>query len=65
MSNPFDAQDAQYLVLRNEEGQHSLWPDHIAVPPGWHVVLAASDRAACTAFIESAWTDMRPRSLNA
>lgn len=63
MTNPFDAQDAQFLVLRNEEGQHSLWPQHIAVPQGWTVALPVSDRAACTAYIETHWVDMRPRSL--
>ncbi|CDG83684.1 MbtH family protein [Janthinobacterium agaricidamnosum] len=63
MSNPFDDQDAQFLVLRNDEGQHSLWPQHIAVPAGWSVVLEASQRAACAAYIESHWQDMRPLSL--
>ena len=63
MSNPFDEQDAQFLVLRNEEGQHSVWPQHIAVPAGWDVALPACDRAACTAYIERHWVDMRPRSL--
>ncbi len=63
MSNPFDDQDAQFLVLRNDEGQHSLWPQHLAVPAGWNVALEASQRAACAAYIESHWQDMRPRSL--
>jgi MbtH protein len=63
MSNPFDDQNAAFLVLVNEEGQHSLWPSFIAVPAGWEVALAATDRAACGAFIDANWTDMRPRSL--
>ncbi|HEX7863940.1 MAG TPA: MbtH family protein [Variovorax sp.] len=65
MSNPFDDKNATFLVLINEEGQHSLWPGFIAVPAGWQVALAATDRAACSAFIEANWTDMRPRSLAA
>ncbi|EJL78412.1 hypothetical protein PMI12_01195 [Variovorax sp. CF313] len=63
MSNPFDDKNATFLVLVNEEGQHSLWPSFIAVPTGWEIALAATDRAACSAFIEANWTDMRPRSL--
>ncbi|MET3379150.1 MULTISPECIES: MbtH family protein [Variovorax] len=65
MSNPFDDKNATFLVLVNEEGQHSLWPSFIEVPAGWQVALAATDRAACSAFIEANWTDMRPRSLAA
>ena len=63
MNQPFDEQQAQFLVLRNEEGQHSLWPHYIAVPAGWIVAQAATDRAACATYIETHWQDMRPRSL--
>jgi len=63
MSNPFDDKNATFLVLVNEEGQHSLWPSFIEVPAGWQVALAATDRAACSAFIEANWIGMRPRSL--
>jgi MbtH protein len=63
MSHPFDEQDAQFLVLQNDEGQHSLWPQHLAVPAGWRVALAASARADCNAYIEAHWQDMRPLSL--
>ncbi|MFS2205262.1 MbtH family protein [Variovorax sp. Varisp36] len=62
-SNPFDDKNATFLVLVNEEGQHSLWPSFIAVPTGWEIALAATDRAACSAFIEANWIGMRPRSL--
>jgi MbtH protein len=63
MSHPFDDQDGLFLVLRNDEGQHSLWPQHIAVPAGWSVALASSDRATCGAYIDTHWQDMRPSSL--
>jgi MbtH protein len=65
MTNPFEDDDKQYLVLVNDEGQHSLWPDFVAVPDGWRVALDASNRAACLAYVEQNWTDMRPRSLAA
>ncbi|MBT2335406.1 MbtH family protein [Variovorax paradoxus] len=63
MSNPFDDNNANFQVLVNDEGQHSLWPAFIAVPAGWHIALPATDRAACSAYIEAHWVDMRPRSL--
>ncbi|MFF9013822.1 MbtH family protein [Streptomyces sp. NPDC014870] len=63
MTNPFDDPDAAYKVLVNDEGQHSLWPAFAAVPDGWQVALADTDRAACLAYVEEHWTDMRPKSL--
>ncbi|MFJ8477444.1 MbtH family protein [Kitasatospora sp. NPDC094011] len=63
MTNPFDREDGTFLVLVNEEGQHSLWPSFAAVPAGWSVTLDATDRAAAVAHIEAHWTDLRPLSL--
>lgn len=72
MPNPFDDPDGRFLVLVNDEGQHSLWPVFADVPAGWTVVLGADagedgepgvDRAAALEYVEAHWTDMRPRSL--
>ncbi|WP_281730191.1 MbtH family protein [Streptomyces galbus] len=63
MSNPFENADGTFLVLVNEEGQHSLWPSFAEVPAGWTVVLGPSDRQTCLAYVEEHWTDMRPLSL--
>ncbi|MDT4990039.1 MAG: MbtH protein [Micromonosporaceae bacterium] len=63
MSNPFDDPDAEYLVLVNDEDQHSLWPVFADVPAGWRVVLDRSSRQDCLDYIEKNWTDMRPKSL--
>ncbi len=63
MSNPFEDEDARYLVLVNEENQHSLWPATITVPAGWTTAHAEDTRANCLAYIETNWTDMRPASL--
>ncbi|GGZ03792.1 protein mbtH [Streptomyces olivaceoviridis] len=63
MANPFDNEDGTFLVLVNDEGQHSLWPSFAAVPDGWRVVLDATDRASAVAYVESNWTDLRPLSL--
>lgn len=63
MTNPFEDDDAQYLVLVNEEGQHSLWPVFVDVPDGWEVAFGEGARRECLEYIESSWVDMRPRSL--
>ncbi|MDI5961996.1 MbtH family protein [Streptomyces sp. SL13] len=59
MTNPFDAPDAIFMVLVNDEGRHSLWPSFTAVPPGWEVALPVADRAGCLAYIEERRTDLR------
>lgn len=61
--NPFDDDTGSFLVLINDEEQHSLWPSFADVPAGWRVVYGEADRAACLEFIEQNWTDIRPKSL--
>lgn len=63
MSNPFDDDTAQFYVLVNDEGQHSLWPVLADVPAGWTVAYGQETRQNCLAYIEESWTDMRPKSL--
>ncbi|GEC05440.1 protein MbtH [Streptomyces spinoverrucosus] len=62
-SNPFEDPEGVYLVLVNDENQHSLWPDFVDVPAGWRVVHGPAPRQACLEYVETHWTDMRPRSL--
>ncbi|WP_447038501.1 MbtH family protein [Streptomyces sp. DSM 118878] len=63
MSNPFENPDASYFVLVNDEGQHSLWPSFVEIPAGWSTVHGADNRQACVDYIETHWTDLRPKSL--
>ncbi|MCM2423934.1 MbtH family protein [Streptomyces sp. RKAG293] len=63
MANPFENPDGSYLVLVNNEGQHSLWPAFAEVPAGWTVALAETDRQSCLDHVEEHWTDIRPLSL--
>ncbi|GLW66569.1 protein mbtH [Actinomadura rubrobrunea] len=62
-TNPFEDPEGRYLVLVNDEGQHSLWPSFADVPAGWTVVFGEDTRDACLAYVEENWTDLRPRSL--
>ncbi|MFC0531315.1 MbtH family protein [Phytohabitans kaempferiae] len=63
MTNPFDDEDGVFLVLVNDENQHSLWPEFAPVPGGWRIVHGPGDREECVTYVERNWTDMRPKSL--
>lgn len=63
MSNPFESDDQEYVVLRNDEGQFSLWPSFRDTPDGWTIVGPRGQRAECLSWIDKTWTDMRPLSL--
>ena len=53
-SNPFEDPDGTYLVLVNDEGQHSLWPSFVDVPAGWTIALGESSPR------QRAWTTSTP-----
>lgn len=63
MTNPFEIENGQFLVLINDEGQHSLWPDFVEIPAGWTSTFGPAARQSCLDYVETHWTDMRPRSL--
>lgn len=63
MVSPFDNESEDFLVLVNDENQHSLWPASIPVPGGWTTVHGPAHKDACLRFVESVWTDLRPLSL--
>ncbi|MFI0939411.1 MbtH family protein [Streptomyces sp. NPDC021020] len=60
--NPFDDPDGTFLVLVNDEDQHSLWLETLAVPAGWTVAHGPAGRQDCLDYVEANWTDIRPRS---
>ncbi|GAA3016929.1 MbtH family protein [Kitasatospora sp. NPDC058063] len=61
MTNPFEDADGRYVVLVNDQNQHSLWPNAIEVPAGWATAFGENDRQACLEYIEQNWTDLAPR----
>lgn len=63
MTNPFENPDGTYFVLENEEGQYSLWPAYIKIPAGWTIAHKEDSRQACLDWVNTHWTDMRPKSL--
>ena len=58
-----DNEEARFLVVVNHEDQHSIWPAHRELPPGWQQVGSAGSRAECLRYVAEHWTDLRPRSL--
>lgn len=62
MTSPFDDDEARFVVLANDEHQHSLWPVFADVPAGWAVVHPEDTRRSCLDYIEAHWVDLRPRS---
>jgi MbtH protein len=62
MSSLLDDPDVDFVVLVNDEHQHSLWPAPVAVPEGWTVVHGPTTKVDCLDHVRDNWTDMRPVS---
>jgi MbtH protein len=58
-----DDDGRRWVVVANDEDQHSIWEAGREPPPGWRVVGVEGRRDECLSHIENVWTDMRPRSL--
>jgi len=63
MTNPFEDETGEYRVLVNDEGQYSLWPAFREIPAGWMAVGPTGKRQECLDWINTNWSDMRPKSL--
>jgi uncharacterized protein YbdZ (MbtH family) len=63
MTNPFEDDKSEYVVVINKEEQYSLWPAFKEIPAGWSATGTRGSRQVCLEWIEQVWTDMRPKSL--
>jgi MbtH protein len=63
MTNPFDDEESEFLVLVNHERQYSLWPAYLEIPAGWAPTGPRGPRQTCIDWVDANWTDMRPASL--
>ena len=52
-----------FRVVINHEEQYSIWPVYRENPPGWRNAGKEGSQEECLAYIEEAWTDMRPLSI--
>jgi MbtH protein len=55
--------DDRFSVVVNDEEQYSIWPAHKKPPAGWRALGFQGSREMVLAYIEGAWTDMRPLSV--
>ncbi|NJM07249.1 MbtH family protein [Candidatus Gracilibacteria bacterium] len=56
-------EEQRYKVVMNHEEQYSIWPADRENALGWTDVGVVGTKEECLAYIETVWTDMRPRSL--
>jgi MbtH protein len=49
--DPFET----YVVVRNERGDHSVWPTVKSVPAGWSALDFSGSRSECLDWIEAHW----------
>lgn len=52
----FDDESAVFLVVVNDEGQYSIWPQGREIPAGWRDAGFAGSKADCVAHIDATWT---------
>jgi MbtH protein len=53
----------RYVAVINDEEQYSIWPAHREIPSGWSDAGFAGAKSDCLSWIDTVWTDMRPKSL--
>ncbi|ENX35677.1 hypothetical protein F889_00752 [Acinetobacter colistiniresistens] len=58
--NPFDNEKLSFFVLKNVQGEFSLWPEFHALPAGWEVQLGPDTRSECIRYVEQHWKSINP-----
>ncbi|HEY9287015.1 MAG TPA: MbtH family protein [Candidatus Dormibacteraeota bacterium] len=48
--------DEEYVVVKNHEGQYSVWPSYRPLPLGWRAEGTQGSRELCLDRIEEIWT---------
>ncbi|MFD8396075.1 MbtH family protein [Streptomyces sp. NPDC059680] len=56
----FDDDERRFAVVRNDRGQHSIWPVDRTAPAGWRQTGFTGVRSDCLTHIAQAWTGLRP-----
>jgi MbtH protein len=49
-----------FVIVVNDRGQYSIWPQAKDVPAGWRVTGVPGSDEDCLARIAEEWTDIRP-----
>jgi MbtH protein len=53
----------QFVVVKNGEGQYSIWAADRPIPAGWASQGKSGTKEECLSYIREVWTDMAPASL--
>ena len=59
----FDDESIPFVIIINEQQQHSIWQETLTVPAGWSPIQEPMSRQKCMNWLERNWTDLRPQSL--
>jgi MbtH protein len=59
----FMKNEIQMKVVVNQQNQYSIWLADRDNPLGWSDAGTVGPNEDCLAYIEEAWTDMRPLNL--
>lgn len=52
-----------FYILRNAQGQFSLWPQQCLLPAGWDVVCQPQSQASCQQWLEAHWRTLTPANF--
>lgn len=55
--------EPDYVVVVNDEEQYSIWRSDRELPAGWQADGPARSKDECLTYIDTVWTDMRPRCV--
>lgn len=58
-----DHDTKQYLAIKNDDGQYSLWPATKPIPSGWRPTAIQGDAETCKKLVDQEWRDMRPAHM--
>src|SRR5262249_42149008 len=50
----------RYTVVKNIQGQYSLWPADKTIPRGWEDTKQVGTQEECLSYVKAHWCDMRP-----
>lgn len=65
MTESGDREDTTiYIVVENDQGQYSIWPQGRELPLGWRDVGFHGLKEECLRYIEEIWTDMRRPAIS-
>ena len=61
--NGLSMSDDAFVVVVNDEGQHSIWPAPRPVPRGWREAGFRGTHGDCMTYVDDVWPDITPLSV--